>query len=199
MRAATSPRRSRRPCLRVSAVGVLVALLAGCSGGGATPSATPAGPADRVETSAPMAVDELATPATLGTSADGWPAATALVETGRDRHAVGVRVADTSDRRAQGLMGVAEIPAGTGAWFSYDEDHEGGFWMRGTLTDIDIAWVDAAGTIVGIETMPRCEADPCPTYDPGVAYRAALEVAAGWFAARGVAVGDRIELVDETP
>jgi uncharacterized membrane protein (UPF0127 family) len=36
----------------------------------------------------------------------------------------------------------------------------------------------------------------CPTYEPGIQYRAALEVNAGFFAKRNVALGDRVMLGD---
>ncbi|MEO8290569.1 MAG: DUF192 domain-containing protein, partial [Gaiellaceae bacterium] len=37
-------------------------------------------------------------------------------------------------------------------------------------------------------------ADPCPLYDPGVAYRGALEVNRGAFARWGVVPGDRLRI-----
>ena len=38
--------------------------------------------------------------------------------------------------------------------------------------------------------MEPCRADPCPSYDPDVAYLSALEVNQGFFAAAGVEPGD---------
>jgi hypothetical protein len=42
--------------------------------------------------------------------------------------------------------------------------------------------------------MEPCRADPCPIYDPGIAFRAALEVNAGAFARWRVRRGDVVRL-----
>jgi uncharacterized membrane protein (UPF0127 family) len=42
--------------------------------------------------------------------------------------------------------------------------------------------------------MEPCDADPCPLYDPGVAYRGALEVNQGAFADWGISAGDRLRI-----
>lgn len=136
-----------------------------------------------------------ATPARLHESVDEWPAGTVVVDTGSQQLHVGVRIAATASRRAHGLMEVPEVPAGTGMWFIHPDDTTGGYWMQGTLVDLDIAWVDANDEIVAIETMQVCEASPCPSYRPDATYRSALEVRAGWLSAHGVEVGDSIRLL----
>jgi uncharacterized protein len=103
-----------------------------------------------------------------------------------------VRHADTGARRAHGLMEVQDLPAGTGMLFTFDGERTGGFWMKDTLVPLDIAFVDSADEIVAILAMEPCETDPCPVYEPGASYRSALEVPQGWFAAQGIAVGDRL-------
>ena len=130
----------------------------------------------------------------LHPSVDDWPVAEVVVDPGDGAAPipVAVLVADTAERRSHGLMEVEEVPDGVGMWFVYEEDSTGAFWMKGTLTDLDIAWVDDRGRIVAVETMTVCEQDPCPTYDPGASYRTALEVPAGWLEANGVEVGDRV-------
>jgi uncharacterized membrane protein (UPF0127 family) len=129
-------------------------------------------------------------PPALHPSVDGYPAAV-LELTGTDgtTETVAVRVADTAERQTHGLMEVPELPDGTGMLFVYPEDHQRAFWMKNTLVPLDIAFVSADGEIVGILTMQPCEGDPCPTYPPGVTYRDALEVPAGWFERVGIGVG----------
>jgi uncharacterized membrane protein (UPF0127 family) len=51
--------------------------------------------------------------------------------------------------------------------------------MKDTLIPLDIAFFDGDGRLVGGLTMTPCEADPCPSYDIGAAYRYALEAPAG--------------------
>lgn len=142
---------------------------------------------------------QLVAPAPLHPSVDDWPAGTVVVDTGERELVVGVRIADTGSRRAHGLMEVPEVPDGTGMWFVHPSDTDGGYWMKDTLVDLDIAWVDATGRVVAMEAMSVCESSPCPTYPPGASYRFALEVPAGWLGANDVTVGDTMCLKVPTP
>ena len=109
------------------------------------------------------------------------------------------RVADDRAARRQGLMGVRELPDDVGMLFTWDGgEREGGFWMRDTLIPLDIAFVSADGRIEAVLSMVPCTSDPCPSYDPGSPYVAALEVPAGWFEANGVEQGDRLSWVPAT-
>jgi uncharacterized membrane protein (UPF0127 family) len=78
--------------------------------------------------------------------------------------------------------------------FRYSEDTRRWFWMKGTLIPLSIAFVDARERIVRILDMVPCRADPCPRYEPEVAYRSALEVNRGAFERWGVSVGDRVTI-----
>lgn len=124
---------------------------------------------------------------------DGYPKARVRIEP-----AVGpawdipVLMATTNETRAHGLMEVPHVPEATGMAFLFAEDRESGFWMKGTETNLDIAWFDTSGVVVAVTTMEVCRADPCPSYRPGQPYRYALEVAAGWFDQIGLAAGGRI-------
>ena len=86
------------------------------------------------------------------------------------------------------------LPADSGMVFVYPSDHTGGYWMKNTLIPLSIAFYDASGRIVRILDMKPCRADPCRVYDPGVAYRGALEVNQGAFRRWSVEEGDRIVL-----
>lgn len=214
-----APVHARVRGLAVVAAGAM--LLAGCVGDASTEPANPTttaavadagsasvgddavtidtpAPDDSAPTSAPDATEDAAvdTPPPLHPSVDDFPAGRVVVEPGDGAEPipVAVRIADTPERRAHGLMEVEEVPDGAGMWFAYDEDSTGRYYMLGTRIDLDIAWVDAGGTIVATETMTECPEEPCERYDPQAAYRNALEVSAGWLAANGVAVGDRITL-----
>lgn len=128
--------------------------------------------------------------------ADVEPFATseiALAGDGR-RHAMPVYVADDAELRAQGLMGWESLPERAGMLFVFDDDHRGGFWMKDTLIPLSIAFADADGEILAILDMDPCEEEPCPTYDPEVTYRYALEVNQGAFADLGVEPGWRMVL-----
>jgi uncharacterized protein len=122
------------------------------------------------------------------------------IETAADTFDLAVEVAATEEQRAYGLMERDELPEDRGMIFVYDglQDPEAGFWMYRTRIPLDIAFLDGDGRIVRIRRMVPCESpNPllCPLYPPGAPYAAALEVNAGFFERRGVAVGDRIVLV----
>jgi len=109
-----------------------------------------------------------------------------------------ILIAATEDDRSHGLMEVPDVPSATGMAFIFEQDLSCCFWMKGTETDLDIAWFSGDGTVVGMTTMTVCRTENCPLYRPltDTTYRHALEVRAGWLAEIGLAIGDRIELVD---
>jgi hypothetical protein len=90
-----------------------------------------------------------------------------------------VAVADTPDRRSQGLMGVTDLGGLDGMLFVFQVDSNGRFWMKNTLIPLDIAFFAVDGTFVDSMTMAPCSEDPCPTYRPNGSYRYALEAPAG--------------------
>jgi len=112
-------------------------------------------------------------------------------------------VADTPDERERGLMFVTEEelsppPASSGAkrrgmLFVFPRDTTVGFWMRHTITPLDVAYIRADGIIDSIRTMEPLDEN---TYPPDGPYRFALEVRAGTFDALGLRAGDRAELPD---
>ena len=60
------------------------------------------------------------------------------------------------------------------------------------LLDLDIAFVAADGTILEIRTMQA--GDTNTTSSASERPRFAVEMAAGWFARRGVKAGDKVDL-----
>jgi uncharacterized protein len=103
-----------------------------------------------------------------------------------------VEIARTPAERQRGLMQRRSLAPKAGMVFAYPIDARGGFWMKNTLIPLDIAFYDRRGRIVRTLTMTPCRRDPCRVYDPGRAYRGALEVNAGSFRRWNVRAGDRI-------
>lgn len=117
-------------------------------------------------------------------------------------HRLDVEVARTSGQRQRGLMGRESLPADHGMLFMYSREQSGrnGFWMFQTLIPLDIAFINREGTIVAIRTMQPCGSSSpsdCRSYTPDTPYAAALEVNAGYFAKRGIRVGDCVALPGE--
>jgi uncharacterized protein len=119
--------------------------------------------------------------------------ATIATKDGR-RIAVRVEIARTPADRARGLSGRRTLARNAGMLFTYPHAQRRSFWMRGTHIPLDIAFMDARGRILRMLRMKPCEADPCPLYDPGLAFRSALEVNAGAFARWRVRRGDVVRL-----
>lgn len=108
-----------------------------------------------------------------------------------------VELASSAEQKTTGLMERRQLADTAGMLFVYDslQPPDAGFWMYRTRIPLDIAYADASGRIRSIQHMVPCEStipQGCPTYPPGVAYQYALEVNSGFFARRGVAVGDSI-------
>lgn len=110
-----------------------------------------------------------------------------------------VELATDPQQRSRGLMDRARLPTNAGMLFVYPEAQSplSGFWMFRTRIPLDIAFLNAQGKILAIQSMTPCaSADQvrCPSYLAGVPYTAALEVNRGFFERHGITVGDRIQL-----
>jgi len=120
---------------------------------------------------------------------------TAVLDTGERRVRIAIELADEPDEWRVGLMHRRSLARNAGMLFVFPRPIRGGFWMKNTLIPLSIAFLDARGRILRIMVMTPCRADPCPTYDPRVAYKAALEVNRGSFTRWGARHGDTIRLV----
>jgi len=91
----------------------------------------------------------------------------------------------------EGLMLVRpeEIAADQGMLFVFNDERVRGFWMRNTITPLDIAFARFDGTIVKIWQMPALTWQTFSSIEPAMF---ALEVKQGTFAGLGIKEGDRI-------
>ena len=124
------------------------------------------------------------------TPADSVTAATALVIFGSDT--IRAEVANTPETRSQGLMNRDAVPDGTGMLFVFEGEGERSFWMRNTFVALDVAFIDADFRIVDIQQMAPETTD---IHDGARPAMFALEVRQGWFAEKGIEVGDHCQLI----
>ncbi len=97
-------------------------------------------------------------------------------------------LAVTPQERAQGLMHRASLADDAAMLFVFQEAQQQCFWMRNTLIPLTIAFLDDRGTILQVSDMTPLSLDShCSEH----AVRLAVEVNQGWFAARGLGVGDQ--------
>ena len=101
-----------------------------------------------------------------------------------------VEIASTQETRAVGLMNRFSLRPDHGMLFVFEQPQPLAFYMRNTYIPLSIAFVDARGRIVNIEDMqPK---DETTHWSRGLA-RYAIEMRQGWFAAKGIGVGDVVE------
>jgi len=88
-------------------------------------------------------------------------------------------LADSSDERGRGLMGVTDLGDAVGMAFVFEAPTNGAFYMFQTPTPLSIAWFGVNGAWVASAEMEPCidtPANECPLYNPGAAYDLAIEV-----------------------
>lgn len=100
-----------------------------------------------------------------------------------------------------GLMERLHLESRAGMLFVYDslQPANAGFWMYRTRIPLEIAFLDSTGVIRSTRVMEPCPTtipQGCPTYEPGVPYQYALELAAGALQRLGADTGSRIVLED---
>jgi uncharacterized protein len=125
------------------------------------------------------------------------------IATASDTAWLTVQLALSQAQQTLGLMERRHLPDTAGMLFVYaaTQPDSSGFWMFRTRVPLDIAFADSAGVIRAIRPMAPCESpvmEGCPTYAAGVPYRLALEVNGGYFARRGIGLGDQL-LLDSLP
>jgi uncharacterized membrane protein (UPF0127 family) len=104
---------------------------------------------------------------------------------------VRVERAITDPARTRGLMYRTALGADQGMLFSWDRAEPRSFWMRNTCIPLDMLFIDADGTVVGLleqvptlNTLPR--GVPCPAQH-------VLELNAGWARQHGVLPGQHVD------
>jgi len=91
-------------------------------------------------------------------------------------------LADTTQKRATGLMFRESLPANHGMLFTFFEEQEWSFWMKNTRIPLDIIWMNKGKRIVHVErNVPVCTRtdDSCPNYQPNMPAMYVLELEAG--------------------
>lgn len=107
---------------------------------------------------------------------------------------VTVEIADTPVAQEKGLGGRDALAWHHGMYFEYERPGFYAFWMKGMRFSIDIVWL-RQGRIVDIDrNVPFEEGTNGPTMRPPELVDAVLEVPAGYAAAQGWQIGDRMRL-----
>lgn len=118
---------------------------------------------------------------------------TLFLTDGNNSIPVRVEIADTDAARERGLMGRTFLPDNTGMLFVFDVDQPLSFWMKDTLIPLDILYFRADGSLVSMDTMVPCDADPCQIYKAAEPAARALELPAGFAAVHGIGASWRLQ------
>lgn len=120
----------------------------------------------------------------------GLPTTLVRVFTSDDLLPVTADVADTDESRATGLMYVYQMPEDEGMLFVFDDDQTRSFWMKNTFIQLDMLFINSAGSIVDINE--RAQPQSTTSYASRAPAKYVLEVNGGWCSRNGVAIGDSV-------
>ena len=158
-------------------------LLAACQSQGQAPATAPAAPR------APRQTDVTAQDYQL----PALPHARVVLEDAYGaRHAVDAEVASTRDARTRGLMWRTSLADGAGMLFIFPREEPLNFWMKNTLIPLDMIFLAADRTIVGVvEQATPLTLNP---RGPDADAMYVLEVPGGWVARTGLRPGLRVRI-----
>lgn len=105
---------------------------------------------------------------------------------------IDIEIADNKAERDLGLMYRRSLPEDSGMYFIMDENKEQSFWMKNTYISLDIIYINEDYEIVSIAqgTTPLSQT-PIPSNGNA---KYVVEVIAGYCAANGIEVGDKLDL-----
>ena len=104
---------------------------------------------------------------------------------------VRVEVANTPEKRVQGLSDRDRIAENQGMLFVFEESGRYPIWMRNMRFSLDVYWINNNGTIVDIWHNAHPESYP-KIYEPSADAKYILEVVAGFSEVYNVEVGDTV-------
>ena len=110
-----------------------------------------------------------------------------------------VLVADTVSHQTKGWSGAGDMGSVQGMWFKFNSRIPHAMVMRDMEFPLDIAWIDN-GMIVDIAPNLAPEKDRAEAelaiYRPRLPADAVLELPAGFTAAHGIKIGDRVKFIE---
>jgi len=101
------------------------------------------------------------------------------------------QVACSEQAKQQGLMNVKLLPENNGMIFIFDRKQNLSFWMKNTLIDLSIAFIDDNWNIIDIKEMKAHDLTAVVSKKPAIF---ALEANSHWFSKNNIKVGDKIQM-----
>ena len=107
-----------------------------------------------------------------------------------------LEVARTPQQQQIGLMYRTSLPDDRGMLFSFDPPQPARFWMKNTLIELDMIFLQNGQVKAIAQNVPPCTTPTCPTYGPSqeILIDQVIELRGGRAAELGLKVGDRISI-----
>jgi len=90
-----------------------------------------------------------------------------------------LEIARSATQRNHGLMFRDRLEERRGMLFIYPRPGNHRIWMKNTLIPLTVVWVDEANRILGVQKLPPCADDPCPSYGVSEPSKYILELSIG--------------------
>ncbi|TSC75080.1 MAG: hypothetical protein G01um101430_581 [Parcubacteria group bacterium Gr01-1014_30] len=102
-------------------------------------------------------------------------------------------LADTPEKRIQGLSGMVSLPPNTVLLFSYDNNDSCGIWMKGMKFSIDVVWLDSNFRIIDFKEGLSLLSYP-GVFSPVSPCRYFVEAQEGFIKANNIRIGDKVSI-----
>lgn len=96
-----------------------------------------------------------------------------------EKHSLKLEVADTAEKRTNGLMNRTSLDANSGMLFVFEAEQPLQFWMKNTLISLDIIFLDSELIVNTIHEYTLVN-QTITQYPSSSASKYAIEVNAGW-------------------
>jgi hypothetical protein len=107
-------------------------------------------------------------------------------------HAANLQVAVSNSEKERGLMQRPDLGPDDGMIFVDESPQRQNFWMKNTPESLDIAFAAPDGTIVEIHPLYPFDMRTVSSNSDQLLF--AVEMPQGWFAAKGVRAGEKIDV-----
>jgi len=109
---------------------------------------------------------------------------------------INVEISSTPEELQRGLMFRENLAENSGMLFIFPKEGINSFWMKNTLFNIDIIWLDSDKKIVYLkEDAKPCTTNPCGIFMPESNSKYVLEVNSGFIKSNNVSLGDNFKFI----
>lgn len=110
-----------------------------------------------------------------------------------------VEIAENPNQQERGLMFRTKLPQDAGMLFIFKKEETLRFWMKNTLINLSIAYINKDKKIIDIQEMKATNSLQLdiPNYPSLAPAMYALEMNANWFKKNKVKLGDKLIFIDK--